>query len=57
MTEGPVILPVLIPMLPKVVIPVTFRLVASRAPMLYLSVPVPTVPVVSLLTNSYQPPA
>ena len=28
-----------------------------ESPMLYLSVPVPTVPVVSLLTNSYQPPA
>ena len=30
------------------------RLVASTKPTLYLSVPVPTTPLISLLTNSYQ---
>ena len=45
-----------------VVTPVTFNDVAdvdvqTKAPKLYLSVPVPTTPFVSLLTNSYQPPA
>ena len=37
--------------------PLTYKFVASRYPMSYLSVPVPTIPVVSLLTNSYQLPA
>ena len=55
MIAGPLISPVLIPMLPKVVIPLTYKFVASRYPISYLSVPVPTIPVASLLTNSFHP--
>ena len=41
----------------KVDIPLTFKVVKSVGPTLYLSVPDPTVPLVSLLTISIQLPA
>ena len=51
MTEGPVMIPVLIPIFPEVVTPLTTRL-----PILYDSVPVPTTPFDSLFTSSYHAP-
>jgi hypothetical protein len=41
---------------PTVVIPVNLTFVAVRIPILYLSVPVPVIPLSSLLTNSNQFP-
>ena len=39
---------------PNVAIPETFKVVMFVGPILYLSVPTPIVPFISLLTNSYQ---